>query len=70
MTILFYFSRRDQSATNSGYNGFASSDDNQNSYETNGYNMPEKCLVCFMIFPRNMVHRDRVQHINEHYTDS
>lgn len=29
----------------------------------------DKCPVCFMIFPLNMTHDNRGQHVNEHYTD-
>lgn len=38
-------------------------------FNSNSESVIEKCPLCYMIFPLKMIEQERIQHVNEHYTD-
>ena len=40
-----------------------------NPITTNSEDQAETCHVCFMIYPLNMTHRERCQHVQDHFPD-
>jgi hypothetical protein len=69
-TILFFSREQSVTTASSNFSDWPTSNGNNSGGRIrNNDDWNDKCPICFMIFPLNMIDADRHQHVNEHMVD-